>query len=437
MRPRGLVEGAGEQAAPGPRGQPLAIATSVMSSLPSSLRSMLRWRGLLVVTARTWRATLPSMIRGTSEWPRSPRTSRSRPQRSESAWRSATTSVAWSAAASGVGGWGPRPSQRVQPPFGAAHEPATDRTRRQRPGRGHARCHTRRDGGEPRGPTPPHPPRTFVGPNPHRVRVGRAEVLGRPVVVLQPVAVLGEVRGVVLPARPVLVEPRLAVDRDDVTARPVVREVERHLGVRLEIRVPDGARLRVHEDLAGVGLPQEPDGHRLRLPIGGNGREPGDPVGRQSFQRSRADLRRGVDGHRALLVVGRDGTCRPPRDAGSWTQDAAFSARASSSACVSSSVSNAVRSTGSPVYADACSVNSARVPPAEAPSAPRASPPRPAGRARRTGSGPPAGRSRSGARCRSRVRPSASRRSRANSSNSAWASSADVGSSRTRIRRRA
>ena len=61
-----------------------------------------------------------------------------------------------------------RAAQRVQPPFGAAHEPATDRTRRQRPGRRHARPDTRGDGGEPRGPTPPHPPRTFVG----RIRTG-------------------------------------------------------------------------------------------------------------------------------------------------------------------------------------------------------------------------------------------------------------------------
>ena len=44
-----------------------------MSSLESSLRSMLRWRGDLVLAANTWSATLPSIRRGTSTCPRSPR----------------------------------------------------------------------------------------------------------------------------------------------------------------------------------------------------------------------------------------------------------------------------------------------------------------------------------------------------------------------------
>ena len=65
-------------------------ASRMTSSLRSSLRSRLRWRGDCVVAARTWSATLPSISRGTSTWPRVPRSSRSRPQSSESAWRSAT-----------------------------------------------------------------------------------------------------------------------------------------------------------------------------------------------------------------------------------------------------------------------------------------------------------------------------------------------------------
>ena len=60
---------------------------------------MLRWRGDLVEAANTWSATLPSISRGTSTWPRSERRSRSRPHSSESAWRSATHSSAWSARA--------------------------------------------------------------------------------------------------------------------------------------------------------------------------------------------------------------------------------------------------------------------------------------------------------------------------------------------------
>ena len=63
------------------------------SSLRSSLRSMFRCRGDLVSRPSTCRATFPSRSRGTSTWPRSARLSRSRPQSSESAWRSATQSV--------------------------------------------------------------------------------------------------------------------------------------------------------------------------------------------------------------------------------------------------------------------------------------------------------------------------------------------------------
>jgi len=47
-------------------GHPSASASRRTSSLSSSLRSMLRWRGNFVVTARTWSATLPSISRGTS-----------------------------------------------------------------------------------------------------------------------------------------------------------------------------------------------------------------------------------------------------------------------------------------------------------------------------------------------------------------------------------
>ena len=50
------------------------------SSLRSSLRSMLRPRGVLTAIESTWSATPPSIIRGTSTWPRVPRTSRSRPE---------------------------------------------------------------------------------------------------------------------------------------------------------------------------------------------------------------------------------------------------------------------------------------------------------------------------------------------------------------------
>ena len=89
--PRGQVERPGEQAPPRrAAASPSASASRMTSSLRSSLRSMLRWRGDFVLAAKTWRATLPSIRRGTSTWPRSPRCSRSRPHSSESAWRSAT-----------------------------------------------------------------------------------------------------------------------------------------------------------------------------------------------------------------------------------------------------------------------------------------------------------------------------------------------------------
>ena len=54
-------------------GQPRPMASSVTSSDRSSLRSMFRWRGDFVATPNTWSATLPSISRGTSTWPRSPR----------------------------------------------------------------------------------------------------------------------------------------------------------------------------------------------------------------------------------------------------------------------------------------------------------------------------------------------------------------------------
>ena len=54
-------------------GQPRPRASSVMSSERSSLRSMFRCRGDFVATPNTWSATLPSISRGTSTWPRSPR----------------------------------------------------------------------------------------------------------------------------------------------------------------------------------------------------------------------------------------------------------------------------------------------------------------------------------------------------------------------------
>ena len=76
-------------------GQPRPRASRVMSSERSSLRSMFRCRGDFVATPNTWSATLPSISRGTSTWPRSPRRSRSRPQSSGSAWRSTTVAAAW------------------------------------------------------------------------------------------------------------------------------------------------------------------------------------------------------------------------------------------------------------------------------------------------------------------------------------------------------
>ena len=84
-------------------GQRAATATLVTSSLRSSLRSMLRWRGDLTAAENTWSATPPSIMRGTSRWPRVPRTSRSRPNSSESACRSTARIVAWRASARSEG----------------------------------------------------------------------------------------------------------------------------------------------------------------------------------------------------------------------------------------------------------------------------------------------------------------------------------------------
>ena len=164
-------EGACEEAAPGPHAASRWPARQRHVVAPSSFRSRFRWRGLFVVTARTWSATFPSTIRGTSTWPRSARTSRSRPQRSESAWRSAMNSVAWSAAASGVGGGGAgRPSGFSRRSVRPTSQPPTGRAAAPRP-RPRPPRHPRRRGQPPQ-PGPRHPPRTLWA-DPDRVRVGR------------------------------------------------------------------------------------------------------------------------------------------------------------------------------------------------------------------------------------------------------------------------
>src|SRR3989442_3099267 len=73
-------------------------------SLVGSLRSIFSPRGVLVTTVKACTATFPSMSRGMSTCPRVPRSSRSRPQRSESAWRSAISSCRCSARAFSEGG---------------------------------------------------------------------------------------------------------------------------------------------------------------------------------------------------------------------------------------------------------------------------------------------------------------------------------------------
>ena len=115
-------------------GQPRPRASSVMSSERSSLRSMFRCRGDFVATPNTWSATLPSISRGTSTWPRSPRRRRSRPQSSGSAWRSTTVAAAWTSLARSETAYGgaaaigfSRRSVRatsVRPPARAATAPA-------------------------------------------------------------------------------------------------------------------------------------------------------------------------------------------------------------------------------------------------------------------------------------------------------------------------
>ena len=73
-------------------GQPLARASSVIASGErGSVRSMDAVTGKRVTIVSTCSATLPSRKRGRSTWPIELRRVRSRPQRSESAWRSTTT----------------------------------------------------------------------------------------------------------------------------------------------------------------------------------------------------------------------------------------------------------------------------------------------------------------------------------------------------------
>src|SRR4051794_40313321 len=143
-------------------------------------------------------------------------------------------------------------------------------------------CCGSRDASRGRGSGQPDPGRADAD----GIRVMVAEVLGRPAVFVEPPAVLLEIRGVVLAGRRRGVEPGLAIEAHDVAADPVVVEVERHLRVGPDVVVAARVLLAVHEDLAV--LPDEPDGHRLRLPSLRHGRQPADLVRRQALERVRA-----------------------------------------------------------------------------------------------------------------------------------------------------
>ena len=145
-------------------GQRFASASVRISSLESSLRSMLRSRGVFTAIESTWSATRPSMSRGTSTWPRSPRRSRSRPKSSESAWRSATRRRGVQRACPVAHGRGRARQERAHPGLRPGDQGVQDPRRGdQRPGG----CRTRGQGDL---PAPAHAPKAL--PRVGRMRSG-------------------------------------------------------------------------------------------------------------------------------------------------------------------------------------------------------------------------------------------------------------------------
>ena len=106
--------------------------------------------------------------------------------------------------------------------------------------------------------------------------------LGRPAVALDPGPVAGlEVR-VGGARRQVEIDPRLALHGHDVVAAEVGVEVERNVGIGLDVGVARGPDVRVDDDLPIP--PQEPDRGALRLAVGVDRREPADLLGRQALR---------------------------------------------------------------------------------------------------------------------------------------------------------
>ena len=240
---------------------------------------------------------MPSIRRGTSTCPRSPGARRSRPQSSESAWRSATRSVAWSAArpletgaaGSAAVGFSRRSAASddgVQDRAGGGQRPdghAPGRQRQRGPGTARVMLRT--------------PGRASGGSGAARCRSvaissARREVLGDPRRRTSP----GRRRAPV-DRRRVVVDPGLALDDDDVAAAAVVVEMERHPRVGRDVLVALRAAVAVDQHLAV--LPQEPDREGLGLAVGRDGREPADHVGPRAApahgRRSRCRCRRPRD----------------------------------------------------------------------------------------------------------------------------------------------
>src|SRR3954470_12487997 len=155
------------------------------------------------------------------------------------------------------------PTAGAASPTGRSERAVTRAPDGDRPWKGRRRrscggCCGSRDASRGRGSGQPDPGRADAD----GIRVMVAEVLGRPAVLVEPTAVLLEIRGVVLAGGRRGVEAGVAVETHDVAAHPVVVEVERDLRVGPDVVVAARVLLAVHEDLAV--LPHEPDGHRLR-----------------------------------------------------------------------------------------------------------------------------------------------------------------------------
>ena len=239
----------------------------------------------LAARPSTWSATLPSISRGTSRWPRSPRTSRSRPNSSESACRSTTPQRRVERLrALGAGVRAGDRLDRAQPAFDPADPRRSSDRAAPRPRRPTAAPRRERARRAPSRHAPNA--RAARRADPERDVVDRRHLLGESRTLAGSSRRTSRgTRALSARRRRRLVDPRLALDDDDVVAASpsslrwsddprVVGEVV--VALRAPVAVDAGSRRRP----TGTRSGRSAAGRRR------DRREPADHVGREATERA-------------------------------------------------------------------------------------------------------------------------------------------------------